>query len=193
MTTLYVISIKTGELLRTREASIDIKTEQPVIPPYQTPVAIPESDIPDTHRWLYLDEQGKPARYHHDGSWVQKPRPEKVTAYHKQTRQPKQFDDASLVTDEYTLKAPATEFDDWDASLNDWVTDVQAKYEYDVASVEAARHRLYIEIVDRLNNEAEMIRRVFGDETKASECETQANAAYVKIRNDNPWPEPPAV
>lgn len=48
-------------------------------------------------------------------------------------------------------------------------------------------------MVDRLNNEAKMIRRVEGDEAKAAEYEAQADAAYLKIRADNPWPIPPEV
>lgn len=191
MTTLYVISFKTGELLGSRDASIDIKTEQPVIPPYQTPVAIPEGDIPSNHQWLYLDQQGNPARYHQDGSWIEKPRPKEVTAYHKQTLEPKEFDDASLVTDDYTLEQYSTNFDYWTES--GWKTDEQAKYEHDYQVVNDTRYQLYVHGVDRLLKEANMIRMTEGDETKAADYEAQAVAAYEKIKVDNPFPEPPEL
>ncbi|PMM39155.1 DUF4376 domain-containing protein [Vibrio splendidus] len=42
-----------------------------------------------------------------------------VTAYHKQTKAQKEFDDKSLVTDEYTLKEPPTPYHDFVGS--DWV------------------------------------------------------------------------
>ncbi|MBY7810629.1 hypothetical protein KW448_02990 [Vibrio fluvialis] len=71
------------------------------------------------------------------------------------------------------------------------VTDTQAKYEAEVQQVANTRESLYVQIVDRLNNEARMIRRVEGDETKAAEYEAQADAAYLKIRTDHPWPELP--
>ncbi|MCE7611384.1 phage tail protein, partial [Vibrio fluvialis] len=74
---------------------------------------------------------------------------------------------------------------------NDWQTDFQAKYEAEVQQVANTRESLYAQIVDRLNNEAKMIRRVEGDEAKAAEYEAQADAAYLKIRADHPWPEPP--
>lgn len=94
------------------------------------------------------------------------------------------------IDDGWTLSVPNTLVDKWDGQS--WTTDAQAKYEYDYKIVNATRERLYELQVDRLNKEAEMIRRIEGDEDKASEYEAQAKAAYLKIREDNPWPENPA-
>ncbi|EKO4003694.1 hypothetical protein DXJ57_02660 [Vibrio fluvialis] len=69
--------------------------------------------------------------------------------------------------------------------------DLQTAYEAEVQQVTNTRESLYVQIVDRLNNEAKMIRRVEGDEVKAAEYEAQADAAYLKIREDHPWPEAP--
>ncbi|EKO4005529.1 hypothetical protein DXJ57_11955 [Vibrio fluvialis] len=69
--------------------------------------------------------------------------------------------------------------------------DLQSQYEAAFQQVANTRESLYGQIVDRLNNEAKMIRRIEGNEAKAAEYEAQADAAYLKIRADNPWPEPP--
>lgn len=42
-----------------------------------------------------------------------------VTAYHKQTKAQKEFDDKSLVTDEYTLKEPSTPYHDFND--DEWI------------------------------------------------------------------------
>ncbi|MBY8060537.1 hypothetical protein KW465_13020 [Vibrio fluvialis] len=114
-----------------------------------------------------------------------------VKAYQKLTLEAKVYPDASLVPEDYTLKAPTSQFDNWDNVANDWQTDFQAQYEAQVQQVTNTRESLYVQIVDRLNSEAKMIRRVEGDEIKAAEYEAQADAAYLKIRAANPWPEAP--
>lgn len=88
----------------------------------------------------------------------------------------------------WTLIQPPHQYVIWIEELSDWQIDAQAKYEAEVQQVSNTRESLYLQIVDRLNNEARMIRRVEGDESKAAEYETQADAAYLKIRADNPWP-----
>ena len=93
----------------------------------------------------------------------------------------------------WTLKEPPHQYVTWCEALNDWQTDTQAKYEEELQLVTNTRVSLYAQIVDRLNNEAQMIRRVEGNEAKAAEYEEQADAAYLKIRADNPWPESPFI
>ncbi len=116
------------------------------------------------------------------------------TVYNKQdSMQSKVVTQLGDIEDGWTLKKPATQFDNWDSQLDDWVTDLQAKYEHDYQQVNSIRGSLYSQIVDRLNSEAEMIRRTEGNEAKASDYEAQANAAYIKIREDNPWPEAPVT
>ncbi len=105
----------------------------------------------------------------------------------------KQLEKLGEVEDDWTLTQPPHQYVTWNEELDDWQTDTQAKYEAKVQQVANIRESLYVQIVDRLNNEAKMIRRVEGDETKAAEYEAQADAAYLQIRADNPWPEVPTV
>lgn len=117
--TLYITSHKTGELLGTREAHRDIK--QPscfVIPPYQVPTSPPNDPLSDNEYWAYLDDNGLPVRDYTLGAWFKKEISVKVFAYHKQTQTQKEFDDKSLVTEEFTLKEPPTPYHDFIDS--DW-------------------------------------------------------------------------
>ncbi len=95
------------------------------------------------------------------------------------------------IEDGWTLTQPPHQYVTWSEELSDWQVDTQAKYEAELQQVANTRESLYVQIVDRLNNEAKMIRRVEGDEAKATEYEVQADEAYLKIREDNPWPEFP--
>ncbi|MEZ9430698.1 DUF4376 domain-containing protein [Vibrio splendidus] len=118
--TLYVISHKDGRLLGKRHAEKDIKNPRRfVIPPYQTPTCVPEGTLNENEYWAFLNDGGQPARDHNCGLWLKKDKQIKVTAYHKQTKQTKEFDDKSLVTDEYTVKEPATPYHDFNGS--EWV------------------------------------------------------------------------
>ncbi|MDQ2196779.1 phage tail protein [Vibrio sp. B4-12] len=110
----------------------------------------------------------------------------KVTAYLKvDCTKKKEFDDKTLVTDDYTLDAPKTRFDEW---INDeWVTHLQNQYQAQVQQVTDKRAYLYLD-VDRLANEGKRILDIEGDEAKAEEYRLQANALYLKIRDENPWP-----
>ncbi|MCE7644120.1 tail fiber assembly protein [Vibrio fluvialis] len=105
--------------------------------------------------------------------------------------QSKQVEQLGEIEDSWTLKKPETSFDVWNEASDNWQTDLQAQYEAQVQRVNDTRQNLYTQIVDRLNNEAKMIRRVEGNEAKAAEYEAQADAAYLKIRADNPWPVAP--
>ncbi|MEZ9998466.1 DUF4376 domain-containing protein [Vibrio lentus] len=117
---LYITSHKTGEVLGTRDALVDIKNpERFIIPPYQTPTNIPNEVIKDNEYWAYLDDSGQAVRDYVCGSWVKKEKQIEVTAYHKQTQQTKEFDDESLMTGEYTIKEPPTPYHDF--VHNDWV------------------------------------------------------------------------
>ncbi|EKO3451676.1 hypothetical protein NTE11_003317 [Vibrio fluvialis] len=105
----------------------------------------------------------------------------------------KQVKDLGEIEDGWTLTKPPHQYVTWSEEINDWKVDNQAKYEAEVQQVTNTRESLYVQIVDRLNNEAKMIRRVEGDEVKAAEYEAQADAAYLKIREDHPWPEAPST
>ncbi|ELL9332608.1 phage tail protein [Vibrio fluvialis] len=102
-----------------------------------------------------------------------------------------QIDENEIVPDGWTDHAPATSFDYW---LNGkWLTDQQKRYEFELQKVSDTRYQLYVQIVDRLNREAEMILQIEGDQAKADEYKKQAEAAYIKIRTENPYPAPPEI
>lgn len=105
----------------------------------------------------------------------------------------KQVKDLGEIEAGWTLTKPPHQYVTWSEELSDWEVDNQAQYEAEVQQVTNTRESLYVQIVDRLNNEAKMIRRVEGDEAKAAEYEAQADAAYLKIREDHPWPEAPST
>ena len=111
-----------------------------------------------------------------------------VTVYNKQTRQPKQFDDITFVTDDYTPEKPITEWDEW--TNNTWVTNQSQKYIHDYDQVDNVRRGLYSQMCDPLISEAN-IKRLQGNEAEAKELEAQALAAWQKIHDENPWPEQP--
>ncbi|MBY7811601.1 hypothetical protein KW448_08070 [Vibrio fluvialis] len=162
---------------------------------FSTTQALPAVELAENQYLAMLDENGKvnmwPDKEESGCTWQVKTRFEKVTAYSIDTKELKQFDDKTLVTDDYTLTQPPHQYVTWSEALDDWQVDTQAKYEAEVQRVANTRESLYVQIVDRLNNEAKMIRRVEGDEAKAVAYEEQADAAYLKIRADNPWPELP--
>ncbi|WP_185839437.1 hypothetical protein, partial [Vibrio cholerae] len=87
--------------------------------------------LPQLATWIapqQFDEKTHQARFNlKASSWVVEPKLIKVTAYLKSdcTKQ-KEFDDVTLVTDDYTLKKPPTQFDEW--IDGEWVTDISAKY-----------------------------------------------------------------
>ncbi|MFG0773032.1 phage tail protein [Vibrio plantisponsor] len=181
----HYISSVSGEYIKSQKLAqkVGFTTLQP----------LPEIDLAENEYFAMLDSNGKVQYWPDDTEcyWQIKIRFEKVTAYSKETKEPKQFDDKTLVTDDYTLTKPPHQYVTWSKELNDWQVDTQAKYEAEVQQVANIRESLYVQMVDRLNNEAKMIRRVEGDEEKAVAYEEQADAAYLKIRADNPWPELP--
>ncbi|MHC6527648.1 hypothetical protein [Vibrio proteolyticus] len=96
-----------------------------------------------------------------------------------------------LVPDGWTLEKPCTQWDAW--IYDHWQTDEQAKFEHDYQSVNERRYQLYTVMVDRLRNEAVSIESVENDPEKAAEYRAQADAAYLKIKADNPFPKPPEL
>ncbi|EKO3451594.1 hypothetical protein QNE85_003329 [Vibrio fluvialis] len=181
----HFISSTTGEYIKSEQLAVKMgfTTSQP----------LPEVELVENEYFAMLDAGGKVQYWPDDTNctWQVKTRFEKVSAYNKADRVTKVFDDQSLVTDDFTLQAPNSQFDVWNEALDNWQTDLQAQYEAEVQRVTNIRESLYAQIVDRLNNEAKMIRRVEGNEAKAAEYEAQADAAYLKIRADNPWPIAP--
>lgn len=175
---------ETGEYLRDVDAVKNIKSNEYMIPPYHTPES-PRAELKENEYHAFLDSNDNAPRDYKNGAWVVKERFVKVTAYNKQTKQPKDFDDKTLVTDDYTLLKPSTRFDEWIDGV--WVTNEKDQYEAKVKQVDVTRRHLYNN-VDALRSEAAMIRMVEQDEAKAADYERQAKDLYLKIRDDNPWP-----
>ena len=78
----------------------------------------------------------------------------------------KQVKDLGDIEEGWTLTQPPHQYVTWSEELDDWQIDTQAKYEAEYQQVNNTRESLYVQMVDRLNNEAKMIRRVEGNEAK---------------------------
>lgn len=112
----------------------------------------------------------------------------KVAAYHKSTREPKEFDDESLVTDEYVTAKPTTQFDEW--IDNAWVTNLSNQYIFEYNQVDDERRRIYAEVINPLELEAQRKERQ-GDTVLAQDYYNQANAAEIEMKQRHPFPAPP--
>ncbi|MFS1908075.1 hypothetical protein BCU30_018200 [Vibrio lentus] len=149
-----------------------------ILPQFATFVEVPKLDIENEQ--ARFDEQNQ--------KWTVEPKFIEVTAYHKQTHETKNFDDVSLITDDYTKDKPATQWDGWiDGS---WVTNKSTQYIAECNQVDNVRRRLYAQICDPLIAEAN-IKRLQGFEDDAQTIEAQALAARDKIQAENPWPTQP--
>ncbi|OEE30737.1 hypothetical protein A1QO_15505 [Vibrio genomosp. F10 str. ZF-129] len=148
--------------------------------------------LPQFATWVAtaeFDEKTEQAKFDvQNQKWLVEPKPVEVTAYHKQTHESKVFDDASLVTDEYTLEKPSTQWDEW---INDsWVTNLSNKYIHDYAQVDATRSTLYTQLTDPLESElARKARQGKTDEVQV--LSNRINELEAKIKAENPYPEAP--
>lgn len=153
--------------------------------------------LPQFSTWLEkptFDDETEQAKFDvKSQKWLVELKPVQVTAYHKQTHESKVFDDASLVTDEYTLEKPLTQWDEW---INDaWVTNESNKYIAEYNQVDDARRSAYFQMVTPLIDEAKIKRDLINTPesiAEAGELEQQALAARLKIQSENPWPTPPS-
>lgn len=104
-------------------ASISIKT-RPNNEGFSTTQALPDVELAENEYLAMLDENGKvnmwPDKEDSSCTWQVKTRLEKVTAYSKGTKESKQFDDKTLVPDDYTLKQPLTLYHTFSDLLDDW-------------------------------------------------------------------------
>ncbi|TCT61934.1 hypothetical protein [Vibrio crassostreae] len=185
--TLFITSHNTGELLGTREANRDIKQpDRVVIPPYHTPNACPSDKLSDNEYWALLDSNGKPVRDYQDGVWVKKERQVKVTAYLKADgTQSKEFDDVSLIADDYTQEKPLTQWDEWNGTA--WVTNQSNKYIAEYDQVDSSRRAAYRNVSEPLYMEA-LRKEARGLTDDAADFRNQADAAVELIKAEFPWP-----
>lgn len=149
-----------------------------ILPQFSTWVANPD-----------LDEETEQAKFDvKNQKWLVELKPVEITAYNKQTRESKVFDDASLVTDEYTLEKPLSQWDEW---IDDsWITNLSNKYIQDYAQVDATRSALYTQLTDPL--ESELARKQRQGRTDAVQVlSDRINELEAKIKAENPYPEAP--
>lgn len=148
--------------------------------------------LPQFSTWVAkpaFDEETEQAKFDvKNQKWLVDLKPVEVTVYHKQTHESKVFDDASLVTDEYTLEKPLTQWDEW---INDaWITNESNKYIAEYDQVDSARRAAYREVSDPLYMEA-WRKESKGLIDEATDFIQQADAAVELIQTENPWPTPP--
>ncbi|MCC4783125.1 hypothetical protein LMH77_09445 [Vibrio lentus] len=148
--------------------------------------------LPQFSTWVAkpaFDEEAEQAKYDvKNQKWLVELKLVEVMTYHKLNHESKVFADASLVSDEYTLKKPSTQWDEW---IDDaWVTNKSDKYIAEYDQVDNVRRSQYAQVCDPLFSEAN-IKRLQGFEGDARAIEAQALAARDKIQTENPWPTPP--
>ncbi|ODS09763.1 hypothetical protein [Vibrio scophthalmi] len=120
--------------------------------------------------------------------WVVESKYVAITAYHKEKKQTKCFEDISLISNEYTSLMPQTDFDKW--VVDQWVTNKQDKYISDYTEVDAIRESMYRQMIDPLEGEA--ARKVRQGKTQeAQELWDRIDEIEAKIKADNPFPLPP--
>ncbi|MEZ9233237.1 hypothetical protein AB4259_19370 [Vibrio amylolyticus] len=123
------------------------------------------------------------------GQWKVEAKFVAVVAYSKLTKQQKEFDDASLVTDDYTLSKPTTQYDEW---INDnWMTNESDKYIAEFSQVDATREALYRAQTDPLENKAARLLRNGAMPEELAVYYDRINELEIKIKAENPWPVNP--
>ncbi|RQW64041.1 hypothetical protein [Vibrio viridaestus] len=175
----YHYSFKTCLFTGTSKVFPDQGYQDCVLPQFATWTALPEYNS-DIQQCRYDKE---------NDSWLIEVIPVPVTAYNKETLESKEFDDASVVGDEYTLNKPSTQFDEW-VNGTGWVTNVTTQYEYNYSVIDAKRRAAYVKTVSPLLEEAQ-IKRLIGTSESISEAESleaQAIEARELVQSDNPWP-----
>ncbi|EGR4076038.1 hypothetical protein DDN47_03260 [Vibrio cholerae] len=116
----HFINSTTGEYIKS--AMIAVKMG------FTTSQPLPDVELAENEYFSMLDPNGNVQYWPDDRkcTWQVKTRFEKVTAYSKETKEPKQFDDKTLVADEYTLIQPPHQYVTWIEELGYWEVDTQA-------------------------------------------------------------------
>ncbi|WP_417880310.1 hypothetical protein [Vibrio sp.] len=177
---------ETGEYLRTVDAVKNIKSKEFMIPPYHTP-DLPVVELEENEYHVFLGSNGTTPRDYSDGTWQVKERFVKVTAYNKQTKQPKEFEDKTLVDDEYTLIEPKP-LQKWEGEQ--WVQDDEAVAEYNGSNGKVIRDTAISSNLNALSaqwdvvSDAADIRRVINDAETINAQETDTTQFRLA---DNSW------
>lgn len=133
---IYNYSKDTGQFISESVAEQDqLEPGKYLIPAYATIVQPLEPK--DGFDIVYIDSDGNVPR-NQSGNWQYKKHFVEVTAYSKETQQEKEFDDETLVTDDYTLIKP-DQFQKWDSESNAWVQDDELLVNYNSILAKATR------------------------------------------------------
>ena len=180
----HYISSLSGEYIKSQSLAHKVS--------YTTSQPLPDIELAENEYFTMLDTDGKVQYWPDDTgcTWQVKTRFEKVTTYHKQTQESTVFDDASLVTEEYTLEKPSTQWDEWIVDI--WVTNESNKYIAEYDQVDSARRAAYREVSDPLYMEA-WRKESKGLVDEAAVFRQQADAAVELIQAEHPWPTPPEL
>lgn len=166
---------------------IDSDMQRPLVTDKPLPTAVLDAE---QQYYSFRDQHGN-VPYWPDESceWVVKDKQIKVTAYNKQTKQSKEFDDESLVTDDYTLLKPEP-FQKWDEDK--WVQDDDAVAQYNAQNGKVIRDNAISSNLSALDatwqvlNDAADIRRVINDAETIEATETDTTQFRLA---DNTWRE----
>ena len=116
---------------------------------YTTSQPLPEVELAENEYFAMLDADGKVQYWPDDTecTWQVKTRFEKVNAYLKlDCTQKKEFDDKTLVTEEYTLLNPTSQFDEWDGAA--WVKNLDLAFN---AEMNALNKKHYQDVLSATN------------------------------------------
>lgn len=109
---------------------------------FTTLIALPDTELAEDEYFAMLDSDGNVPSYadQTEGSaWVVKSKLVKVTAYNKETLTSEQFDDKTLVTDDYTIIKPEHSYVIWDEESGDWQNDIEKRRTAKNAEIKAWR------------------------------------------------------
>lgn len=145
-----------------------------------------EFELPENHTFTKPPEKIEGfANVLNDGDWSVVEDYRGKIAYNKQTQDEILIETVGEIDAEYTLKKPNHVIDMWNGE--EWFTDLDKKYDFDVNAVNRIRRAQYSERVDPLMAEAR-IKRLQGFEENATELETQAlqERANIQIEHSHP-------
>ena len=139
----HYISSVSGEYIKSQKLAqkVGFTTSQP----------LPEIELAENEYFAMLDANGKVQYWPDDTecTWQVKTRFEKVTAYSIETKKPKQFDDKTLVTDDYTLLNPTSQFDEWDGAA--WVKNLDLAFNAEMNTLNEKHYQDVLSATNQYN------------------------------------------
>lgn len=108
---------------------------------FTTSQPLPKIEMAKNEYFAMLDADDKVQYWPDDTdcTWQVKTRFEKVAVYSKENQTSKQFDDKTLVTDDYTLTKPPHQYVTWNEELADWENDIEKRRTAKNAEIKAWR------------------------------------------------------